>query len=1081
MTMQYAMKQALCCATLALTAAASNAAVLRVDQSARPGGNGTSWETAFDNLHDALDATQPGDAIWIAGGTYVPFRAAVPTLADARTSTFYLRDGVSLFGGFAGFETSLDQRDPAEFPTVLSGDRLGDDLPELENRSDNVYTVLTAESVSDVLLDGLSIERGHGSGRGAGINMDASHVLCRDVVFFNNYSSFLGGAIHTEHDHAAGETSSLTIESCRFEANISEFLGGAIVTVNSDLMIIDSRFETNKAVQDHAGAIFVITGGNVLIEQSEFVGNRARRAGAMLIQRFLGYRPVAPPLNAVIRDCIFRQNQALMTGSDSFQSAGGGLEIALTNDPDFGDHIVVESCDFVDNEANAAAGAIAVIYGDDEPTLQPCSITFDRCRFIGNSALFAGGLAIVEPDVAIGSIVIRNSIIDGNHATEYPGGGILVQDAVGIASIESCTVINNTSFEGAAGIETFSTFGPQWKRPDVSSTIVSGNVSNEMTGLTAQYDDPTLESVRFSLIQDLVGTDLNGNLGGDPLFIDPDGPDGVPGTGDEDYSLQSGSPAIDRGDPSMTDGEDFAGLPRVQQCRADIGAIESPFQSADDCNMNGIADACEPDCDANGVPDDCQIAVNPMDDCNGDGIPNDCEADCNGNGISDVCEDLQMLGVDCNDNGIPDACEPDCNADGVLDECEILAGALDVDGNGIPDTCEADCNSNLIPDAFEIAKNPALDCDANGIPDTCDVVLDTDRDCNGNGILDVCDADLDCNGNAIPDSCELTESGTVQTQQAGTPVEDTLSAYYVAADDRWVASIALPRANQPNPGRVEVFERRDNALVLHSVLTPEIGERYEYDIVLDGNALYVAGYRPDPSSAFALQFGVFTFVYHADTNSWLFTTFLRTAYENGFSGPTDQILVDDDLVALTFTRFDYDNDQFSSAAVFYDIEGDGVATTWERIGAVEFARDDEPIRARAALQGRQLIAARNFYNGDLGTFRNSVAVFEQTGYVWPLVQEFGMPNTTSGFAADMDGDSGRVAIGDEHFQVEGGVFLLVENPETHAWEHVTTIVPTNAPATDEFGRRLHLSGDKLLIGAPNIRGGSAYPPGMVFA
>jgi hypothetical protein len=45
---------------------------------------------------------------------------------------------------------------------------------------------------------------------------------------------------------------------------------------------------------------------------------------------------------------------------------------------------------------------------------------------------------------------------------------------------------------------------------------------------------------------------------------------------------------------------------------------------------------------------------------------------------------------DCNKNGIPDACKPDCNQNGIADACELVAGLLsDVNDNNVPDACEA--------------------------------------------------------------------------------------------------------------------------------------------------------------------------------------------------------------------------------------------------------------------------------------------------------------------------------------------------------------------------------------------------------
>ena len=67
-----------------------------------------------------------------------------------------------------------------------------------------------------------------------------------------------------------------------------------------------------------------------------------------------------------------------------------------------------------------------------------------------------------------------------------------------------------------------------------------------------------------------------GNGGVDPLFVDPVGPDGIPGTEDDDLRLSPGSPAINAGDPSTRylTPTDLDGHARVLCGRVDIGAYE---------------------------------------------------------------------------------------------------------------------------------------------------------------------------------------------------------------------------------------------------------------------------------------------------------------------------------------------------------------------------------------------------------------------------------------------------------------------------------------------------------------------------
>lgn len=126
------------------------AARLYVDDDAPAGGDGRSWATAFTELGDALEAVEAAGAseIWVAAGTYTPTHVPTALLerydrtenpdcscaqtsngdfSDPRWRTFTLREGVAVYGGFAGHETSLEERDWVANPTILSGDFAGDD------------------------------------------------------------------------------------------------------------------------------------------------------------------------------------------------------------------------------------------------------------------------------------------------------------------------------------------------------------------------------------------------------------------------------------------------------------------------------------------------------------------------------------------------------------------------------------------------------------------------------------------------------------------------------------------------------------------------------------------------------------------------------------------------------------------------------------------------------------------------------------------------------------------------------------------------------------------------------------------
>jgi len=89
--------------------------IIYVDAYATGSDNGMSWASAYTDLQDALAraANDCGSEIWVAKGIYSP--------GDSTTDTFTIPDDVKVYGGFAGNETSKDDRDYVANKTYLSG------------------------------------------------------------------------------------------------------------------------------------------------------------------------------------------------------------------------------------------------------------------------------------------------------------------------------------------------------------------------------------------------------------------------------------------------------------------------------------------------------------------------------------------------------------------------------------------------------------------------------------------------------------------------------------------------------------------------------------------------------------------------------------------------------------------------------------------------------------------------------------------------------------------------------------------------------------------------------------------------
>lgn len=178
-------------------------------------GDGTSWANAAGNIQDMIDKAIAGDEVWVAAGTYFPTYQT--SESDIRSKTFLIKNGVHLFGGFAGNETSIDGRAKSdsdgygktdgngkieswEFTneTVLSGniDSIADEWEKIDffgeawrysiaGNAGNCSTVVTASSeiIDETWLDGFTVSGGNGNN--GGIDTRGKTIVQSCVVSFN--------------------------------------------------------------------------------------------------------------------------------------------------------------------------------------------------------------------------------------------------------------------------------------------------------------------------------------------------------------------------------------------------------------------------------------------------------------------------------------------------------------------------------------------------------------------------------------------------------------------------------------------------------------------------------------------------------------------------------------------------------------------------------------------------------------------------------------------------------------------------------------------------------------------------------
>ncbi|HEY3243692.1 MAG TPA: thrombospondin type 3 repeat-containing protein, partial [Phycisphaerae bacterium] len=268
-----------------------------VSTSAGGQNTGMNWANAFVDLQAALSAAAAPSSginqVWVAQGTYKPISNTID-----RTATFQMLDGVGLFGGFGGSETSFSERNISAHPTILSGDALGNDGPKGAGLFDNVYHVLTASGTnSTAVLDGFRITAGNADGVGAaGGNIDRGGGL------------FASGG-------------SPTIANCTFDTNRADYGGGGAYFISgSNPHIRNCTFSNNSALSTNGnaggGGIYCEFNSNAVIGNCVFDNNFAEVCGGGVF-----YREGSIGL---LVNCLVKNNSA---------GAGGGICVARTNDP----------------------------------------------------------------------------------------------------------------------------------------------------------------------------------------------------------------------------------------------------------------------------------------------------------------------------------------------------------------------------------------------------------------------------------------------------------------------------------------------------------------------------------------------------------------------------------------------------------------------------------------------------------------------------------------------------------------------------------------------------------------------------
>ncbi|MBE7530210.1 MAG: hypothetical protein HND44_24630 [Chloroflexi bacterium] len=276
-----------------IPAKAATGPLCYVDATAMGANNGDTWADAYPDLTAALSDSNCTE-IWVAAGVYQP--------GAARTDSFVLADGVAVYGGFAGVETALVERDWKTNVTILSGDIDNNDVNADGNHiaestadivGDNSYHVVIGSGTNNsAILDGFIITAGQANG----------------LTFPDNRA----GGIYNNY----GEP---TLQNLVFSGNYADTSGGAIYNYTSDPIIANSVFVGNAA--GNGGAIDNYSFSDPILTNVVFSGNTAFNNGGAL--RNLSSWPA-------LVNVTFSNNTAAVSGGAMHNGDTGTIELKNT-------------------------------------------------------------------------------------------------------------------------------------------------------------------------------------------------------------------------------------------------------------------------------------------------------------------------------------------------------------------------------------------------------------------------------------------------------------------------------------------------------------------------------------------------------------------------------------------------------------------------------------------------------------------------------------------------------------------------------------------------------------------------------
>lgn len=569
--------------------------------------DGNSWETAYAKIGMGIeDASSAGRGeVWVAKGNYAGYRTGGELGELTRGSgALIMRENVHIYGGFAGNETSREQRDWEANATIIDG-------------SVSRYGIAAQHVVvgaDDSTLDGFTVRGGNAQGDagfvklGGGMyNFEASPTVA-NCIFTANSAETSGGGMYNS-------SASPIVTNCIFVANSVEFGGSGMTNSEASTIVSDCLFEKNTgSAMSNSGASPIVLNCR-FIENSDWDGSAMENKGS----------------SPLILDSTFLRNSALWSG-------------AISNHDSFPE---IRNCSFIDNRAEYSGGVMHNLRGS--PLMINCvflnnsaenhggvmynteaSTTLINCTLTNNKAKAGGAMYNLDC-----SPIVINSILWGNEGGEIFNEGYISEPRVTYSAIEG-----GHEGEGNLGInprfvdEEGGDYRLQPSSPCVDTGISDGAPDTDIQGMPRPYGDGIdmgayeLPPIEFDADGDTILDEVEGD-------VDSDG-DGVPDYLDAD-SDNDGVPDLLEGLGDM----DEDGIPSYLDDESDGDGILDSVEGPGDVDGDGMVNSLDLDSDGDGFYDEHE----GQGDSDSDGVPDFLDLDSDGDGIPDA-EELYVVYVD---------------------------------------------------------------------------------------------------------------------------------------------------------------------------------------------------------------------------------------------------------------------------------------------------------------------------------------------------------------------------------------------------------------------------------------------------